>query len=66
MIADAEWVVVDTQDPWVPLPPRGNSRLRWGRFDPALLVATIARLEESSDWLKAFERSGVFVFQRRS
>jgi len=64
LIDDAEWVVVDLQDPWVPLPPRDNNRPTWGRLDPALLAATIARLEESSDWRKTFERSQVFVFQR--
>ena len=64
LIDDVDWVVVDLQDPWVPLPPRENLRASWGRKDPALLVATITMLEESSEWRKIFERSDVFVFQR--
>ncbi len=64
LIADAEWVVVDVYNSWIPRPPRSQHRATWGTYDPALLRATIARLEASSDWRKAFERRGIFVFQR--
>jgi hypothetical protein len=64
VLGSAEWIVIDTKDPWVPLPPRGPVRKTWGRLDPALLKSFTARIEQSPSWDKVFERSGVFVFGR--
>ncbi len=62
--AEAEWVVIDLKDPWVPLPPRTRDRPTWGRFDPRLLRGVKRRPERSPQWQKVFERSGVAVFRR--
>jgi len=64
VLRDAEWVVVDTRDPWIPLPPGTPDRPTWGRKDPALILAFSVRLERSSSWRKIYERSGVLVFQK--
>ena len=64
VLGRAEWVIVDSRDPWLPLPPLDSHRPTWGRKDPALLEAFRVRLETRSDWRKVFERSGVFVFRK--
>jgi uncharacterized membrane protein len=63
-IGSAQWVVVDMQDPWVPLPSLSGST--WGRFSPSLLSKMTARLRSSSQWKEVFERNNVFVFRRTS
>ncbi len=63
-IRQARWVILDLNDPWVPLPPKTRVRATWGRSDPALLHALKARLEQSSRWEKLFDRGNVAVFRR--
>jgi uncharacterized membrane protein len=63
VVRNAEWIVVDTSDPWVPLPPR-EKRITWGRLDSELVRAFAARIDRSARWEKVFERSGVIVFRR--
>jgi uncharacterized membrane protein len=60
----ADWVIVDTLDPWVPLRPEKRRRTTIGRFDPQLIQGFVDRLDLSSDWRKVYERSGVYVFRR--
>ena len=64
VLGNAEWIVIDAKDSWVPLPPRGPVRSTWGRLDPALLASFTARIEQSPSWDVVFERSGVFVFRK--
>ena len=33
LVENAEWVVIDLQDPWVPFPRHGSEREAWGAFD---------------------------------
>jgi uncharacterized membrane protein len=63
-IENAEWVVIDMHDPWVPLPPRKPIRSTWGRKDPVLLEALRRQLERSSDWYRVSAAHGVLVFRR--
>lgn len=63
-LGDAEWVVLDMRDTWVPLPPRERIRSTWGREDSALLAGLKARLERNADWRRVSEKHGVFVYQR--
>lgn len=63
-VGKAEWVVIDMQDPWVPLPPRRPVRSTWGRKDPALLESVKLQLERSSDWRRVSASHGVYVFRR--
>lgn len=63
-VENAEWVVIDTEDPWVPLPPRKPIRSTWGRKDPALLERLKMQLERSSNWRRVSATHGVYVFRR--
>jgi len=60
MLGRAEWIVLDTQDPWVV----GKAvNLTLGPYPK--LVATFRRLiERSPEWDKVFEQDGVLVFRR--
>lgn len=64
MIEKADWVLIDMQDPWVPLPPRKPIRSTWGRKDPALIESLRIHLERSSEWRRVSEHHGVSVFRR--
>lgn len=63
-VGQARWVILDMNDPWVPLPPKTRVRATWGRSDPVLLEALKARLEVSPRWEKLFDREDVSVFRR--
>jgi uncharacterized membrane protein len=63
-VENAEWIVIDMRDTWVPLPPRERIRSSWGREDFALVARLRLRLEQSSEWRRISETRGVFVFQR--
>ena len=63
-IRDAEWVVVDVSDAWVPLPPRTRPRLTWGRTDYDLVRRFKNRLMKSPQWEMVYARNAVFVFKR--
>jgi hypothetical protein len=56
----AEWIVLDTHDPWV-ASQRGSLTL--GEY-PELLRAFTRRIERSPAWAKVFEQDGVLVFRR--
>jgi uncharacterized membrane protein len=62
LVENADWIVIDSMDPWVPLKPRKPTR--WGRSDPTLLEALTIRTKRSREWTKMFERDGVLVFRR--
>lgn len=64
MVSSAEWVVIDTWDPWIPRRPPGTDRTTWGSFNPELVGELADRLGHKPDWRKVFERHGVFVFQK--
>jgi uncharacterized membrane protein len=64
LVKDANWVVLDLEDTWVPLPPRTGSRDSWGRRDPELITTLSAKLAASKRWTKVFDRKGVLVFRR--
>lgn len=63
-IGQARWVILDLNDPWVPLPPRTRVRASWGRSDPGLLRALKVKLDGSPRWEKLFDRRNVSVFRR--
>jgi uncharacterized membrane protein len=56
---DAEWVVVDVDDPWVVRP---DSPILTRH--PKVVRRLVARLEGDTAWSKVFQRDGVFVFRR--
>jgi uncharacterized membrane protein len=60
IVQRAEWIVLDTRDPWVAATV-GNLTL--GPY-PELLRAFRQRIERSSSWAKVFEQDGVLVFRR--
>jgi len=60
MLGRAEWIVLDTQDPWVV----GKAvNLTLGPY-PRLLASFRQRIERSSEWDQVFDRDSVLVFQR--
>ena len=60
VLGRAEWIVVDTQDPWVV----GKAvNLTLGPY-PELLATFRHRIERSSEWDKVFDQDGVLVFRR--
>jgi len=60
VIGRAEWIVLDTHDPWlVAKPQRVAPRRR-----PGLLRTFSRRIERSPAWAKVFEQDGVLVFRR--
>jgi uncharacterized membrane protein len=56
---DAEWVVVDLEDPWV-VRPESPLLTR----HPKVVRRFAARLEADATWQKVFERDRVLVFRR--
>ena len=66
-IARADWVVVDTHDPWLPTPPSAPlSGIVDGYPQPVRMARTIGELERSPDWRLVFREDGVLVFTRVS
>jgi hypothetical protein len=63
-IEKADWVVIDVNDPWVPLPPHKPIRSTWGRQDSVLLEKVKLQLERSFDWRRVSASHGVYVFRR--
>jgi uncharacterized membrane protein len=64
LLRNAEWVVVDRRDSWVPLRPDGVERPTWGSRRPELIEGYVERLRSSSNWRTVFDRDGIVVFQR--
>lgn len=64
IVERADWILIDSLDPWVPLKPPRQTRRRWGRSDPRILEAFTRRIAESRDWISVFEREGVLVFRK--
>jgi uncharacterized membrane protein len=64
LVERADWVVLDTNDVWVPLPPPKGIRSSFGRRAPELMRTLVANLASSKNWSKVFDRSGVLVFRR--
>jgi len=59
VLAEATWVVVDTDEPWVTTP--GSPILT---NHPEVVSAFVERLGRDGDWREVFEREGVVVFRR--
>jgi uncharacterized membrane protein len=60
VLGDAEWVVVDLDEPWV---TRLNSPILTSH--PEVVLALAERLERDPVWTTVFERAGVVVFRRK-
>jgi uncharacterized membrane protein len=60
-VESADWVVVDVRDPWT---VRADSPILTRH--PKVVKGVVATLERDADWVKVFEREGVFVFRRAS
>jgi hypothetical protein len=59
LLARAEWVVVDLDDPWVTSP---DSPILTRH--PKVVKRFVRRLENDRRWTKVFERDRVVVFRR--
>ncbi len=57
VVGRADWIVVDTDDAWIP-------RQFGGEPDPDALVAFVGRLREDPRWVKVFDEEGVLVFRK--
>lgn len=57
VVGDADWLVVDSSDPWVP-------RAYGGAFDTRAFQAFLDRIERSPTWRKVFDERGVLVYRR--
>jgi uncharacterized membrane protein len=64
LVRNAEWVVVDERDAWVPIRPQGSERSTWGSRRPSMIGKLTDRLRASPRWRTVFERSDIVVFQR--
>jgi uncharacterized membrane protein len=56
----AEWIVLDTHDPWV---ASQRDSLTLGEY-PQLLRAFTRRIEDNPSWTRVFDQDGVLVFRR--
>jgi uncharacterized membrane protein len=59
MIRDADWVIVDRRDPWLPDLP--NLRRGWR---PEEYASAVRRLERDPRFRQVFNRDGVLVYRR--
>jgi hypothetical protein len=59
VVSDAEWIVLDTWDTWMPPGPGRKEGLH-----PELMRRFRDRILASSGWQRTFEQDGVFVFER--
>ena len=59
VVGRADWVVLDTADPFVSVPGSPVLEPR-----PAVLAAFRRRLEHDARWHRVFDRAGVLVFRR--
>ena len=59
VLGGADWIVLDTADPFVSVPGSPVLERR-----PGVLRAFRLRIERSSRWERVFGRSGVLVFRR--
>jgi hypothetical protein len=57
VLGRAEWVVLESSDTWIPREAGGNE-------DPEALRSFQERLEQSSEWRRAYAVDGVFVYRR--
>ena len=57
VVGRAEWIVVDTDDSWIP-------RRFGGEPDPATLDAFVTRIRHDAAWVNVFNEDGVLVFRR--
>lgn len=65
IVGSADWVVIDTRDPWVPFPSPGSSRTTWGTFDPMRVDRLVMTLAGSPQWRTVLRNTdGVYVFKR--
>ncbi|MGQ0669534.1 MAG: DUF2079 domain-containing protein [Actinomycetota bacterium] len=59
LVEGSEWIVLDTQDPWIQ-----GSELGPARFDSAVGVEFKERMRSSPEWKQVFAQEGVFVFRK--
>ena len=57
LVENADWIAVDTTDPWI---PEGFS----GDFDVPRFQAFLANLREDPQWTKVFEQGPIVVYRR--
>jgi uncharacterized membrane protein len=63
-VQDADWVVIDLDDPWIPMPEEGQPRRMWGSFNPRVLNSLSRQLKLSREWRTVLVAHDVYVFQR--
>ncbi|MGQ0669535.1 MAG: hypothetical protein ACT4PO_07670, partial [Actinomycetota bacterium] len=68
VLGRAEWLVVDTGDPWIQRAPwigwiqrRGSPPLE---VDPTPIPEFMVRIRSDSRWKQVFAQEGVFVFRK--
>jgi uncharacterized membrane protein len=59
VVGDAEWVVLDTHDAWVPRTPSHEAGI-----SPKIVSELESKLRLSSSWRTILDREGVAVFER--
>jgi uncharacterized membrane protein len=57
VLGRATWIVIETEDTWVPAAVSGSSR-------PAVLRRFQREIEGNPEWRKVFDRQGVLVFRK--
>jgi hypothetical protein len=57
VLGRASWIVIETEDTWVPEAVSGSSR-------PAVLRRFQREIEANPEWRKVFDRQGILVFRK--
>ena len=57
VLGRATWIVIETEDTWLPAAVSGSSR-------PAVLRRFQKAVEANPEWRKVFDRQGVLVFRK--
>jgi uncharacterized membrane protein len=60
IVRDSRWVLLDLDDPWLPL----RGRETWGAVDVMPLQSLARRLSRSPSWRRVFSVDRVLVFER--
>jgi len=60
IVRDSSWVLLDFDDPWLPV----RGRDTWGALDGAPLRSLARRLSRSPSWQRVFSVDRVLVFER--
>ena len=57
VVGRAEWIVVDTNDTWIP-------RRFGGEADPEAVASFVTRIRQEPAWVNVFDDDGVLVFRK--